>query len=307
MNNKVNHHPSVSIGMPAYNAEKYIERAIVTLLQQTHQDFELIISDDASTDATEMICQRYAHRDKRIKYIRQEKNIGFLRNFNFVLKMAKGTYFMWAGNDDYWDVNYIKVLVSLMKLHPDAVLAVSNFDNISNGRHYHNKPRSFTNNENRYQTLVNFIKTGELSFFYGIHLTENIKKVGGYQSSSRPFFRSSDYLTIFKVLLEGKMVYTTKTLFNKVDTGYYFVKYDILRNRVFSSDVLRVMIRYSFFPIFYVYDLVNSVKTLVHASLSFGEKSKIVMYLLQAYLRNNLTFCKSITEGILHLMRGLIV
>lgn len=107
--------PEVSIGMPVYNGERFIREALDSLLAQTFKDFELIISDNASTDATESICRNYAEQDSRIRYIRQQENIGALPNFQFVLNEASGEYFMWAACDDKWDRDWIKSLRSALE------------------------------------------------------------------------------------------------------------------------------------------------------------------------------------------------
>src|ERR1017187_2035195 len=92
--------PTVSIGMPVYNGEEYIRRALDSLLAQTFTDFELIISDNASSDATPEICTAYAKADLRIRHVRQQTNMGPSRNFSFLAKEARGKYFMWAAHDD---------------------------------------------------------------------------------------------------------------------------------------------------------------------------------------------------------------
>lgn len=102
------HTPMVSIGMPVYNGENYIREALDSLLAQTFTDFELIISDNASDDKTEVICNEYAARDNRIRYIRQPQNIGATANFRFVLDQAQGKYFMWAAHDDVRDTDFIE-------------------------------------------------------------------------------------------------------------------------------------------------------------------------------------------------------
>lgn len=107
--------PAVSIGMPVYNGEKYIREALGALLSQSYIDFELIISDNASTDGTEAICQQYAAKDGRITYVRQAVNLGALANFTFVRDAARGEYFMWAAGDDKWDPNWISEMLSAMK------------------------------------------------------------------------------------------------------------------------------------------------------------------------------------------------
>ncbi len=107
--------PTVSIGMPVYNGEKYLKDALDSLLGQTFTDFELIVSDNASTDNTETICQNYAKRDHRIKYIRQPKNGGAWNNFQFVLHAASGEYFMWAACDDIWHPSWVSNLYEKLK------------------------------------------------------------------------------------------------------------------------------------------------------------------------------------------------
>lgn len=100
--------PMVSIGMPVYNGERFIREALDSLLAQTFADFELIISDNASTDATASICGQYAKQDSRIRYLRQESNIGAAANFRFVLDQAVAPYFMWAACDDKWSSDWLE-------------------------------------------------------------------------------------------------------------------------------------------------------------------------------------------------------
>jgi glycosyltransferase involved in cell wall biosynthesis len=107
--------PLVSIGMPVYNGEKYIRDAIDSILAQSFRNFELIISDNFSTDSTQKICETYLKKDTRIKYIKQPKNLGASSNFKFVLKKAVGEFFMWAAHDDFWDKNWLEYLIAIMK------------------------------------------------------------------------------------------------------------------------------------------------------------------------------------------------
>lgn len=107
--------PLVSVGMPVFNGEKYIRESLDSLLGQTFTDFELLISDNASTDGTETICREYAGRDSRIRYIRQERNLGIAANFEFVLKESRGQYFTWAASDDLeGSTAYLQELVNAM-------------------------------------------------------------------------------------------------------------------------------------------------------------------------------------------------
>jgi glycosyltransferase involved in cell wall biosynthesis len=92
--------PRVSIGMPVYNGSAFLREALDGLLAQTFEDFELIIRDNASTDATEDICREYAARDPRVRYVRSDKNVGAAANYNHVVGLARGAYFRWAAHDD---------------------------------------------------------------------------------------------------------------------------------------------------------------------------------------------------------------
>ena len=93
--------PRLSIGLPVYNGENYLAESLDALLGQTYEDFELIISDNASTDGTADICRRYAKQDSRIRYIRQPRNIGCAPNHN-TGRYARGELFKWASDDDLY-------------------------------------------------------------------------------------------------------------------------------------------------------------------------------------------------------------
>lgn len=90
----------VSIGLPVFNGEDFLAEALESILAQDFENFELIIADNASTDDTQNICQRYAKKDDRITYIRHPKNMGAAKNYNYVVHVARGTYFKWAAHDD---------------------------------------------------------------------------------------------------------------------------------------------------------------------------------------------------------------
>ena len=113
--------PLVSIGLPVFNGEKSLRQTLDSLLAQDCCDFELIISDNASTDKTEEICVEYAARDSRIRYVRQINNLGSINNFNFVLQAARGEYFMWAAADDFWATDFIHTLLAGLENNPTAV------------------------------------------------------------------------------------------------------------------------------------------------------------------------------------------
>lgn len=114
--------PRVSIGMPVYNGEKYIEEAIRSNLAQTYEDFYLYIADNASTDRTEEICRDFASDDKRIKYIRNEKNLGASRNYSVCFEPAKSEYFRWSNADDVIEQSLIEQCIQFLDENKDYVL-----------------------------------------------------------------------------------------------------------------------------------------------------------------------------------------
>ena len=117
--------PDVFIGLTIYNGERFLDEAINSLLSQTYGNFTLFISDDASTDGSRLVCEKYAGRDPRVKYYRQPKNMGMFPNFNFVLDKAHGDYFMWAAQDDIREKDYIKTCVSNLEKNKNIGVATS--------------------------------------------------------------------------------------------------------------------------------------------------------------------------------------
>ena len=115
--------PRLSIGLPVYNGEKYLAESLGALLGQSYEDFELIISDNASTDGTAEICRRYLKQDSRIRYIRQPRNIGAAPNHNFVVGQARGELFKWASADDFYGRDLLKCCVDALDENTRVVLA----------------------------------------------------------------------------------------------------------------------------------------------------------------------------------------
>ncbi len=113
--------PRVSIGMPVYNGENFIREACDSILAQTFMDFELIISDNGSTDATDAICREYAARDGRVRYYRSERNRGGSWNRNNAFFLARGLYFMWHDHDDRIAPEFVARCVEVLDRSPEVV------------------------------------------------------------------------------------------------------------------------------------------------------------------------------------------
>ncbi|HLM66288.1 MAG TPA: glycosyltransferase family A protein, partial [Longimicrobium sp.] len=118
-----NHVPKVSIGMPVYNGEPLVRQALESVLSQSFADFELIISDNGSTDGSTELLRGVAASDPRVRYFRQEPPIRAYDNFRFVLEQARGEYFMWAAHDDTRDPDFVAKLVAALQDNREAVLA----------------------------------------------------------------------------------------------------------------------------------------------------------------------------------------
>ena len=120
----------VGIGFPVFNGEKYLRGCLDSLLAQEYQNFELTISDNASTDGTAAICREYAARDPRISYHRVERNMGAVWNFRRVLELSRGEYFMWAAFDDARAPQFIARCVEALEQDQTAVMCCTNVRHI---------------------------------------------------------------------------------------------------------------------------------------------------------------------------------
>jgi len=119
---------TVTIGIPTFNRPDGLRRTLECMLGQTYREIEVIISDNCSSDpAVERTAREFSNLDKRVRYIRQTENIGPVHNFLYLLDEAKGNYFMWAADDDWWDTSFIETTVALLDRTPAAVVALSDF------------------------------------------------------------------------------------------------------------------------------------------------------------------------------------
>jgi glycosyltransferase involved in cell wall biosynthesis len=127
--------PTVTIGLPVYNGERFVAQAIESILGQTYEDFELLISDNASTDETLSICRSYASNDERIRLIENPDNLGAAPNFNLVVREAKGGFFKWAAHDDILGPRFLEASVESLRTDPATVLTFSRVRRIDDEGH----------------------------------------------------------------------------------------------------------------------------------------------------------------------------
>ena len=117
--------PKISIGIPVYNGEKFIRKCIESVLQQTNRNFELIISDNASTDSSPEICKEFLNKDNRITFVRQNKNMGRLWNFHFLVKKAVGEYFVWVPVDTFLLPEFLERNIAVLESQDKVVGCIS--------------------------------------------------------------------------------------------------------------------------------------------------------------------------------------
>lgn len=293
--------PQVSLGLPVYNGELYLRKALDSLLTQTFADFELIISDNASTDRTEEICHEYASKDARIQYIRQTENKGIIWNFNFVLEQAQAQYFMWAAADDQWEPSYIATLVNGLEQDSDAVIAFSGYDVIFiNG----NEEKVTTINgymedipsKNLFGRLRNFIlypdKLGKVNMFYGLMRRDVLQQ--GWESTMggvawpRNLF-GEDALFVFKILTMGDLCFEPKILFHK----YNYINPAMSKCKITDVNILYNIIKntINYFPNVKSYlntyvGLINKIDKLTIAENNYLKKliHRRVRYMYMDYI-----------------------
>ena len=186
MKNKIQ--PKLNIGIPVYNGEKFIRNCLNSILNQTFTDFEIILSDNASTDSTTSICKEYAKKDSRILFLKQKSTNDSLWNYNFVLQEAKSEYFMWASADDIWHPEYIEKNLMFLEKNPDFVGSTSEvelfneiwdekdtskFKNIKPKKKYEWVHPLIGTFEQKVKFIFDF---GRFEYTYAIFRTQHLKK-----------------------------------------------------------------------------------------------------------------------------------
>ncbi len=199
--------PSVSICLPVYNGENYVRQAITSILEQTYEDFELIISDNASTDGTGEICLDAAARDPRVRYYRAEVNRGLAWNHNRAFDLARGRYVAWIGHDDLMDIQYICRCIEALEKDAGAVLAYADYNYIDDKgsvikRVDLENPGSSERPSERFRGVLYEAGCHPI---YGVMRTEILKQTclhGGFAESDRTLLVEMGLRGVFKLVPE---------------------------------------------------------------------------------------------------------
>jgi len=210
--------PDVTIGLPVYNGEEFLRKTICSLLNQSFENFEIVISDNDSTDSTEDICRELEKKDNRVRYVRQKINIGAIENFQFVLNEARGKYFMWAAHDDLWDKEYLNVLVTILDDNKKSSIAFSKIVGIDvDDKIIWDCPWTFDlPSKIRLLRLIKYISQDDYHrkaiIFYGLMRTSLIKKSSGFRIRSRCSEGLALYV-VFSILMHGNIALSNDVSF----------------------------------------------------------------------------------------------
>lgn len=199
--------------MPVYNGERYLEAAIQSVLEQTHSDFELIISDNASTDCTQEICQAFTAADSRVQYYRNDQNIGAAGNYNRLFSLSKGEYFRWSNADDLIVPQLLERTLAVLEARPDAVIAFGRTELIdakgnSLGDYEDNLDIQADDVVTRYSEF--YSRVGLTNVIYGLMRSSAVAQTSLMGNGTLP---ASDICFMAAMILQGKFVEIPDRLF----------------------------------------------------------------------------------------------
>ncbi len=163
------HLPLVSIGIPTFNRVEPLKRAIQSASEQTYAQLEIIIADNCSTDTTQLLCTQLAEQDRRIRYIRHPHNRGAIANFRSVLDAATGDYFMWLGDDDWLELNYVEQCARALAENADYALVAGQVQYALEDGQVSDRIALAIAQESRQQRVLHYYATvGDNGIFYGL-------------------------------------------------------------------------------------------------------------------------------------------
>ncbi len=210
--------PRVSFGVPVYNEEGSIRRCLDSILAQDFSDFEVVVCDNASTDRTPEILASYAARDARVRVVRNEENLGLIRNWNRAFQLSRGTYFRWLGGDDWLEATYTSRCVAALDADPAAILATSGFmmhypdgttrsDTFQGERLESNKP------SRRLARMFWFLHHGKATIYEP--LQSLIRRGVLERTGLLRLIRYNDYMLVTELSVAGRFMHVPDVLFHR--------------------------------------------------------------------------------------------
>ena len=206
---------AVTAGLPVYNGARFLDRALECLCAQAFKDLTILISDNASTDATPRIISAWAARDARIRVHRQPSNIGIKANFRWVLSNADSPWFMYAAHDDEWSPAYVEVLHRAITARPGLVMAVPQLVSFLDSPQRPVKIRRYPARLDRLAATARIrlaLRRSRPSWFYSLF---NRATLAGalQQAATLEQVWAEDVLTILHVLLTGGVTGSNEAIY----------------------------------------------------------------------------------------------
>ncbi len=205
--------PRITIGVPTYNGGNYLRGCLINILEQTYQDYVVVISDNASTDDTARIANEFVVKDRRFSYLRQPTFVDGVPHLCSLLDHAKTPFFIWHSDDDLWAPNYLETLLALLDSNPDAKLAVGDsVDEYMDGSHRKEtkKYRQFgLGILQRMQALLYF----PAPWIYGLYERETITALAKTVRERHQLTRGWDLLVLFYYCINNLVVGSSETHF----------------------------------------------------------------------------------------------
>lgn len=207
--------PLVSIGIPTYNRARFLSRSLESALNQSHSHIEVIVSDNASFDETEDLCRKYAASDRRVRYFRQNENVGPTRNFNATLDVVRGEYFMWLADDDWLDSNYVACCLSRLHADPAVIAAAGRAKLYAENSEFQERDISINLLQATPQArvLAYYAQVTYNSLFYGLTKSEILRKIGLENTLA------GDWKTVSVLALHGKLITVEETSIHRMAAG----------------------------------------------------------------------------------------
>jgi glycosyltransferase involved in cell wall biosynthesis len=209
--------PRVSFGVPVYNEERSIRRCLDSILAQEFSDFEIVVSDNASTDRMPEILAGYAARDARVRVFRNEVNLGMIANFNRAFHLSRGAYFRWVGGDDWLEAPYASRCVAALEADLGAIAATTGFalhreDGTPLSESFQGERLESERPSRRFARMLWFFHAGATKYepLYSLIRREVLERSG----LIRPIVYN-DYMLMAELSLAGRFTHVPDVLFHR--------------------------------------------------------------------------------------------
>lgn len=271
--------PRVTVGFPVYNGERFLAQALDSLLAQDYRDFEIVLSDNCSTDSTRAICDDYARRDSRVRVLGSSVNRGAAWNFNRVAREAQSPYFMWAAHDDLWTSDCLSRYVECLEERSDAVLVYGHAIAINAAGNKIGEPYRDSANDGatRRERLARILSRWQLhGAIYGLFRTAALQRTRLVLSCV-----GSEIVLLSEIALLGKTLELEHICMYKRGPDVH----ESYRSRQEQLAYLDTRLRVRRAPRFVRLTIVREVvRSIVHAELPPGETAQLVRDALSVYL-----------------------